>query len=827
MSPSNSEAAARARTGRVDFAALIVTIAARADSASIAAVTFHEHHPQVQLRVVIVDDRFGVASDVQSDVRNEFAHWHPLRADDMAVSEAELASLAMALTPEELAVAATPMLVLELISSTHPVVLIPDDCEVVGPLDVLIDHAERGGVAVVRRRDSPLPHDGRLPDHADLVRRGRFRQDVAAFAGTGGMQALDWWAARVRLDPLLDVARLNPWRYPWFDELAVELSHLVTVCPARIARSFENIDEQPELDGASLLIFDGFDPTRPWQLSAAAGDWPRVLISDHHDLGARVTKRAAMLGQPPVRSSLEDGFSWLPNGHAIDDAMRAVYRDALIFARRHSTEPPPNPLNAEEFLAFRDWLMSPDPTRPQFTRHLAGLAMVRPDLETTFGGDPGAFALWARRNAVDEGIWSPLRDEPLVRPTRLGDSGAIVDQRTLETSGLNVVGLLSAQLGNGEHGRLFLDTLERTHIPFSIVDSDATVSKRDPSLLSGHAARGFLYDVDLLLLNADLVESALATFDRPGHPGRATAAFWAWETTVFPERYRPALQRVTEVWGVSEFVADAIRPLAEHVGVSVHAMPAPMPIVRVRTDRSIVSPVAARLGIPISRHVVYFSFDYFSVAERKLPWASVDAFRRAFPTESMASDAPMLVIKSLNHEFFPLERERLLYAARGRQDIVLIERYVSAEERDALVMRADIYLSLHRSEGFGLTLAEAMALGTPVIATGWSGNMSFMTPQNSFVVDYELVDVDRSVRVYGGLGEWAEPSIDHAASCIGDAIERRNHSLQLATQAQADLTRRRESGVDSAFVLDRLRALRRTHAQAVDGVAVHLPPRSL
>ncbi len=834
MSPSNPEVASRARTGRVDFAALIVTTAARADSAHLAALTFHDHHPQVELRVVVVDDRFGAACAVRADTA--FSHWHPLRADDLGITEVDFAGLAMALTPAELAIAATPLLTAELLSPTHPVVLIPDQSEVIGPLDVLLDNAERGevargGVALVRRRDTPVPHDGRLPDHADVVGRGRLRQDVAAFAGKGGIRALEWWAARVRLDPLLDVARLNPWRYPWLDELAVELSDLVVLCSAEIVRGYDNLDEAPDLAEASLMSFDGFDPAMPWRLSSLTGEWPRVLVSEHDEVASAVTQRASILRDQRDRSSLEDGYSWLPNGHRIDDAMRAVYRDAVISATRHSTELPPNPLHGDEFLAFRDWLTSPDPSRPQFTRHLAGLTLVRPDLEHTFGGDPGAFALWARRNAVDEGIWSPLRDESLALPARLAgqtQTNSVVanHNRPEESSGLNVVGLLSAQLGNGEHGRLFLDTLERSHIPFSVIDSDATVSERDPTLLSSHAVRGFRYDIDLLLLNADLVESALATYDRPGHPGRATAAFWAWETTEFPERYRPALERVTEVWGVSEFVADAVRPLAKHVGVAVHAMPAPMPPVRARTDRSIVAPLAARLGIPAARHVVYFSFDYFSVAERKLPWASVDAFRRAFPTPSSASDAPMLVIKSLNHEFFPVERERLLYATRGRDDIVLIERYVSAEDRDALAMRADTYMSLHRSEGFGLTIAEAMAVGTPVIATGWSGNMSFMTPHNSFVVDYELVDVDRSVRVYGGHGQWAEPSIEHAAQHIGDAIERREHALRLAMQAQTDLTNRYESGVDRAFVLDRVRALRRTHAETIDEL-VQPPSRSM
>jgi glycosyltransferase involved in cell wall biosynthesis len=800
--------------------ALIVTTVARTAWAAIAAESFARHHPDVDLRVVVVDDRFGAAS---ARWQHAGGSWGPASSQLVGLSERAFLDLGMALGPDQLVRALTPPVARELlvgkpdqsdseIGPQHSVILIPDTAELLGAVGALSRMAATHGVALVRRRDSSVPLDGRLPDHVDVVRNGRLHTDLAAFVGKRGLLALEWWADRVRLDPLLDLDRINPWQHCWLDEMAVAFADLVSIVSASSVAGFQNADEVgADLERTLMVRFDEFDETKPWQFSSLSGDWPRVMLSEHPALAGLVAVRAERLSASPIPASFEHGFTTLANGHSVDDAMRWLFRTSLIAALRHGHEPPPNPFAPGYFPAFSEWLAEPNLQEHGWTRHLVALTTLRPDLAAAFGHDPQVLFHWAQRDAVRQGIWSPSSTSSppraALRPTPEFGFEA-------ETPGLNVVGLLSAQLGNGEHGRLMLDTLKRSAIPHSIVDHEATVSVRDTSLLHGSLTRGFRHDVDLLLLNADLVDSTLRTFGRSGRPERATIGFWAWETTVFPDRFLPALQRVDEVWGVSRFVADAISPLAVQAGTTVVAMPAPMPPVRQRTARAEVTPITAALGISESRHVVFFSFDYFSVAERKLPWAAVEAFRRAFPIASAAPDAPLLVIKSLNHEFYPLERERLLHAVRGRDhrdDIVLIEAYVSAAERDALVMRADTYLSLHRSEGFGLTMAEAMAVGTPVIATGWSGNLSFMTPENSFLVDVELVDIAKDVRVYGGLGQWAEPSIDHAAKLLQLVTEQPEVAQSRAAQATADLLARAAAQPDAGFVIDRLRSVRRAH----------------
>jgi glycosyltransferase involved in cell wall biosynthesis len=509
--------------------------------------------------------------------------------------------------------------------------------------------------------------------------------------------------------------------------------------------------------------------------------------------------------------------------------MRLAYRAALISTKRHGTPMPPNPFVPGEADAFERWLA--EPVEGGLTRHMVALRAVRPDVARQFAGDDAAYNAWAHNDAARNGIWTPQTPQTpqtLRAPTTASANGnatttALRSQSHREAppagepSGLNLVGLLSAQLGVGEHARLFARTVRDARVPFALVDHDATVNERDPALLAGigATATGFRYDVDVVLVNADQTGSALAAYGRPGKRGRPTIGLWAWEVPEFPERMHPAFDHVDEVWVLSEFVRAALAPVGQRFGVEVHRFPIQLPMSRQPHERIDEPSALATCGVNPTRPYFLFSFDYFSVAERKQPWATVEAFRRAFPTAS--SHGPQLVVKSINAAFFPTDRERLLHSMRGRADIHLIESYLPAPTRDALVEGAAAYVSLHRSEGLGLTLAEAMAAGTPCIATNWSGNLDFMTPDNSWLIDAELVAIDARTPIYACLGAWAEPDLDQAARAMQAILDDPAAARQRATRAQSDLDARNRSGTDVAFLLDRLRTIRRARGGRMAG----------
>jgi hypothetical protein len=205
----------------------------------------------------------------------------------------------------------------------------------------------------------------------------------------------------------------------------------------------------------------------------------------------------------------------------------------------------------------------------------------------------------------------------------------------------------------------------------------------------------------------------------------------------------------------------------------VKIVPLPVPLLGAPTaDRSAV-------GIPPDRFVFLFSFDFLSTARRKNPLGLVDAYRRAFGPD----DGACLVLKSINGAHHPRSLERLRIAVRERDDIVVIDRYLSAEHQAALTGLCDAYVSLHRAEGFGLTMAEAMALAKPVIATRFSGNLEFMDDATAYLVDAGTCEVGPGIGIYPPDGTWADPDRHHAAALMRRVFEERDEAREVGRRA--------------------------------------------
>jgi glycosyltransferase involved in cell wall biosynthesis len=169
----------------------------------------------------------------------------------------------------------------------------------------------------------------------------------------------------------------------------------------------------------------------------------------------------------------------------------------------------------------------------------------------------------------------------------------------------------------------------------------------------------------------------------------------------------------------------------------------------------------AHFGLDPGRFTFLFTFNMMSVMERKNPLGLIEAFRAAFRPDEPVS----LVLKSSFGDRHPAEMQAM-HDAAGDASIHIIDAVYSSDEVLSLMDASDAYVSLHRSEGLGLTMAEAMLMGKPVIATRYSGNVDFMDDSNSLLVDYELISLGRDIPPYGAELEWAEPSISHAAQLM-------------------------------------------------------------
>ena len=264
--------------------------------------------------------------------------------------------------------------------------------------------------------------------------------------------------------------------------------------------------------------------------------------------------------------------------------------------------------------------------------------------------------------------------------------------------------------------------------------------------------------IDLWMLNINEFPGISEEVLRP--PGRTThaIAIWYWELPTFPERLIPQMNRVDEIWVATTFVQASFQRATSR---PVHVVPAIVPTLEgqggTRKD----------FGLMDDEVVFLFTFDVNSVVARKNPGAVIEAFARAFPAPSISRTR--LVIKVLNLDLHP-DVDRWLRPLLAAVDGVLIADDLGDAELVDLFMCADVYVSLHRSEGFGFGIAEAMALGKPAIATAYSGNVDFATMANSFPVGYrlrEITDDDHvfnaeSASIYQRGAEWAEPDVVQA-----------------------------------------------------------------
>jgi glycosyltransferase involved in cell wall biosynthesis len=294
--------------------------------------------------------------------------------------------------------------------------------------------------------------------------------------------------------------------------------------------------------------------------------------------------------------------------------------------------------------------------------------------------------------------------------------------------GVTVIGYLRAELGIGEAARLLAAALERAGVPVATRAYTRTLSRQSHGFQAADIEPG-PYDVNLVCVNADQVPAICWDAGSEVFAGRTTVGVWFWELPTFPFRQHRAFESVDEVWVATRFVRDAIAPATDKPVVVV-PLPVPARAPRVVDRRT--------LGLP-EGFLFLFAFDFLSSFDRKNPLGLVDAFRRAFAP----GEGPSLVVKSINGDRRVAELEALRAAAAGRPDVVLVDEYFDADATDALMAACDCYVSLHRSEGFGLTLAHAMSRGKPVIATGYSGNVDFMDGTNSLLVGYREARVPR------------------------------------------------------------------------------------
>ena len=290
--------------------------------------------------------------------------------------------------------------------------------------------------------------------------------------------------------------------------------------------------------------------------------------------------------------------------------------------------------------------------------------------------------------------------------------------------------------------------------------------------------------VDLVHTNPNILASNPELLER--HPLRAPLriGYWAWELEQFPPSWERFFQDYQEIWCPSSFTAQA---LAQRSPIPVIALPhlPDWPHLQARAAAREQARDARRKAQRQRPFTFLTLFDFWSTPERKNPEAVLRAFQQAFPRQDPSSPAVQLLVKASSAEQFPAQAAALKRLSQGDPRIHWIEALLSQAELDALYAQADALVSLHRAEGFGLTLAEAMAMGIPVIATGYSGNLDFMPPGSAALIPWTLQRIERSRGDYVAGAAWAEPDLLSAVHAMRRLALNPEAADQLGRRGQA------------------------------------------
>lgn len=773
-------------------------------AARVLGESIREHHPEVDFHVLVVDATEGYLDP-------EAEPFEVLSPFEIGLPDFErMAGIYQIL---ELSTAVKPWLLKHLLGrSDDGVVLYLDpDIRLYGRIDDVFEASREHGIVLTPHNTEPIPRDGFKPAEQDILVAGAYN---LGFIGLGRSESadflLDWWAERLERDCISDPQNGLFVDQRWIDLIpGLAEDHMLLRDPG-FNLAYWNLATRKVVKGESggyrvngeplrLFHFSGFDPKRPHMLSKYQD---RIRLPDEPALAELCADYAEALWA----TGHEQSSTWPYNydethsGIALNPLLRDAYRDATADDVTGSL------FDAAGEQEFLDWCNAPavKGAASGITRYLELLYGTRSDLQLIYRelDDPGTargLLEWARVFGSHE---VPIPPQLLPTAAAASANGTVEAARAAAPPlGVNVAGYLRAELGVGEVARQIIGALDTQRVPLVPVGLHA------PNSRSGHdfgSDREIAapFDVNLICVNADGLPGFARDAGAEFFADRYSIGVWWWELSEFPDDWSESFELLDEIWVGSRFVADALTAVSP---IPVMSFPLPVSV------PENVSPDRHRLGIP-DGFTFLFAFDYNSVFKRKNPLGVVEAFTRAFgPDEDVH-----LIVKSINHDRDPDNHDRLRLAAEAHPNVRLIADYLPAADKERLTASCDAYVSLHRSEGFGIGMAEAMLAGKPVIATGYGGNVDFLTEATGYPVDYTLTTVGDGAWPYSPTAEWAEPDLDHAAALMRSVVSNPEAAAARARNGGKLLRAEHSAAAAGARMARRLEAIRLRRDDAGD-----------
>ena len=713
-------------------------------------------HPEAALFVCLCDE--AVPWDGLYD-----GHFQVVEASQLGIPDFRRMSFQYDIM--ELNTAVKPFMFDRLLDDGHDIVLYLDpDISVYARLDGLVDLLASGASLVLTPHlHAPAELDSD-PDDITIMRSGTYN---LGFLGVSccaeARSVIRWWMRRLRrycVNQQVDGLFVDQ----KFMDLVPGFAPDARILHDRAVNlAYWNLDQAVLAEGLNgwtvddaplgFFHFSGFDPRQPDQLTKHSRNFRSAPPPALASLLSDYTRRLFEAGYGTIPAALY-AYGRFVSGTVIPDLVRRMFRETTpdwsgdpfetYETYLHLPAPRGNRNSARRMMTnFMHYLWSHfnnqhyalDPDRAEHLHYLTDW-----------------YILQARREqGFDHRLIEPVADRLGQRPftdsvkTRGGDSSR---------SDISVIGYLRTTSGVGSVARHTLAGLQGSSLAVEGVDvAFGVVSDR-----SDRSSEAWLTDwatgrVQLFAnINADQLPAVLDHMAPQLTSPAYRISMPAWELEEFPEAWISAFDGVDEVWAQTAWMQ---RMLAPRLDKPVVRMP-----VMLTLDRPVPQP-RSRFGLPDDRFLFYFAFDFLSFIERKNPNGAVAAFRLL--PKANAAPRPMLVIKTMNGHHAPAAHAAFMASVASDPDIAVIDEVLTRDDTLSLLAVTDCVLSLHRCEGLGLMVAEAMALGVPVIATDYAATTELLSARTGYPVSYRLVALKPGEYPMGDGQSWADPDIAHAA----------------------------------------------------------------
>lgn len=774
--------------------------------AKVWADSARRFHPEAELFLCLADRRVEEPGFYPDGVRVIEAQALPIE---------DFAEFAFRYDMMEFNTAIKPFMFRFLLDRRFDAVLYFDpDIEIFAPLTPVLDPILRHGASLVLTPHLTQPSEGdAFPDDIGIMQAGIYNLGfLGVGAGAESERILRWWSRRLRYDCInaqergvfVDQKFMD--LVPGFGDRVVVLRD--TTCNVAYWNlSQRRLGGSPEtgwtVDGAPLTFFhfSGISPQHPRRLSkytlGFTGDAiTPPLASLMHEYAARLLAHG--YGRTPAPGYAYGRFA---SGTPIPAAVRRMFRE------RHVAWAGGDPFSTyERFLDLpipHQW--SGDP-RACITHLMEDARQRDPELLRRFSPTTREGVVEYTRWFIHHGQ-DRIEERRLLEPvvTRWSESAGRTRSAgpVVSLPRVDLIGYLRLALGIGEAGRQLLRAVRHSGAPVRALpvalNSQSTVIETGLEDLFVERADA---PIEIYSINADQLPQVIDHLgDRvSGDAYRIMMPFWELES--FPQPWCEAFDLVDEIWAPTRFIQAA---LARSTRRPVHHMPLLLDFEAV--PHADPAGARARFGLPADTFLFFFAFDYFSFIDRKNPQGAVEAFRRAFAGRRDVA----MVMKTQNFAAQGAARD-LHDLIEDDPQFIHVDRTLSREDTLALLSCCDAVVSLHRSEGLGLLVAEAMALGKPVVATDYSATNDLVSETTGWPVDFRLVALREGQYPFADGQVWAEPDLNHAAWQMRRVVVDADERARRTAAARAHLTR--EYGLQACAARVRARLARIAAAPA-------------